>query len=182
MCFYYGAKILMCVAIMVKSFKFEVEELAKALLTMDSSVLTAGVLERLAVDFPTKEEVSTFLFCFLTQLVQFDLVGAYEGDPEDLALAEQFIWSLKDIHDIPSRVESLLFSYQFETEYAGILKKLKTVMDACSEMKNSAKLEALLQHILLLGNFVNGKSFRGEAKGFELESILKVCHSFYKEI
>lgn len=58
---------------------------------------------------------------------------------------------------------------------------METVLLACEQVRNSKRLRKLLQTVLVLGNYLNGTSFRGEAYGFKLEALLNVSrlHSMF---
>ncbi|GAA5951520.1 hypothetical protein JCM21900_001590 [Sporobolomyces salmonicolor] len=45
---------------------------------------------------------------------------------------------------------------------------------AADELKRSAKFKRLLQTVLAIGNALNASTFRGEAEGFSLDSLLKL--------
>lgn len=46
---------------------------------------------------------------------------------------------------------------------------------ACEEVKNSAKFNKILELILLLGNYMNSGTQNGQAYGFEISFLPKVC-------
>jgi len=46
---------------------------------------------------------------------------------------------------------------------------------ACEEVKSSKKFARILELILLLGNYMNSGSKNGQAFGFEISFLTKVC-------
>lgn len=46
---------------------------------------------------------------------------------------------------------------------------------ACEEVKRSKKFARILELILLLGNYMNSGSKNGQAFGFEISFLTKVC-------
>lgn len=50
---------------------------------------------------------------------------------------------------------------------------------ACEEVKNSKKFARILELILLLGNYMNSGSRNGQAFGFEISFLTKVCFTVY---
>ena len=46
---------------------------------------------------------------------------------------------------------------------------------ACEEVKDSKKFARILELILLLGNYMNSGSKNGQAFGFEISFLTKVC-------
>lgn len=45
---------------------------------------------------------------------------------------------------------------------------------ACDQLKSSQSLVKILEMVLVVGNHLNGGSFRGAASGFKLEALLKL--------
>lgn len=95
------------------------------------------------------------------------------------------------------RFEAMLFRRKLEIEIAEILPDLKALSSAVQELKDSARFKQVLhvsgttvsslhsdvllitfrllsQVVLQVGNALNGSTFRGGARGFEMEALLKV--------
>lgn len=45
---------------------------------------------------------------------------------------------------------------------------------ACDQLKSSQSLVKILEMVLVVGNHLNGGSFRGSASGFKLNALLKL--------
>lgn len=54
-----------------------------------------------------------------------------------------------------------------------IRPELDTLRSASQELRSSNKFKTILQAVLAVGNALNGSSFRGGARGFQLEALLK---------
>ena len=52
---------------------------------------------------------------------------------------------------------------------------LSTLLQACSELRNSSHFGVVLKTVLKIGNHLNTGSFRGNAQGFKLETLLKLA-------
>lgn len=50
---------------------------------------------------------------------------------------------------------------------------------ACEEVKSSKKFARILELILLLGNYMNSGSKNGQAFGFEISFLTKVCSAIF---
>lgn len=135
------------------------EEIRKAIITLNEDILTLDNLENLCMCMPTSEEVK--------------LVKAYvSNENEELGNAEKFIQVVMDIPRLTQRLQSLIFYKSFTLELSEVEPDLDIVISACEEIKNSNLLKRLLQHVLVLGNYLNGSTFRGGARGFKIGSLL----------
>ncbi|KAG2135719.1 uncharacterized protein EDB93DRAFT_821509 [Suillus bovinus] len=75
---------------------------------------------------------------------------------------------------LPQRLECMIYRRKLELEIEEIRPDLKTVHDACKELRASARFKLTLRAILTVGNALNGSSFRGGACGFRLEALMKM--------
>lgn len=51
---------------------------------------------------------------------------------------------------------------------------LELLEQACDQLKSSRSLVKILEMVLAVGNHLNGGSFRGAARGFKLDALLKL--------
>jgi hypothetical protein len=94
---------------------------------------------------------------------------------------------------VADRMGSMIFRRRLELEATELLPELNVLRNAASELRHSAKLKRVLQvhltrmifaqypcsispfqFVLAVGNALNASSFRGGARGFKLEALLKV--------
>ncbi|KAI9101081.1 hypothetical protein DFS34DRAFT_456152 [Phlyctochytrium arcticum] len=148
------------IAIMLGGLRLQYSEIRDAIIEVDESVLTIERLQALRMYAPTQEEC--------------DIVRGYEGDMEDVGNAEKYIREVMDIPRLSHRLECMLYRRRFEEEVEEVVPDLETVLLACEQVKNSKKLRRLLQNVLVVGNYLNGTSFRGDAHGFKLEGLLNL--------
>jgi diaphanous 1 len=73
-----------------------------------------------------------------------------------------------------SRLNDLSFKMRFETDYEEVKGWKTTVLLCISELKSSVKLRKILKTALIVGNYLNNASYRGNAKGFQLDALLKL--------
>ncbi|KAJ3170589.1 hypothetical protein HDU88_008491 [Geranomyces variabilis] len=148
------------IAIMLGGIRLSYADISRAIITMDDSVLSIERLQALRSWAPTAEEC--------------DIVRAYEGDFEDVGNAERYIREVMDIPRLNQRLEHMLFRKRFEEEVEEVIPDMETVLLACDQVRNSKRLRSLLKQVLVLGNYLNGTSFRGDAHGFKLEALLNL--------
>lgn len=55
-----------------------------------------------------------------------------------------------------------------------VYEELNILEKACLELRSSKKFAKVLQMVLVVGNHLNGGSFRGSASGFKLDVLLKL--------
>jgi diaphanous 1 len=68
----------------------------------------------------------------------------------------------------------MIYRRKLDLEIEEIRPELNILRNASHEVRHSVKFKQVLQAILTLGNALNGSNFRGGARGFQLEALLKV--------
>eukprot|EP01090_Pellita_catalonica_P014023 TRINITY_DN3474_c0_g1_i2.p1 TRINITY_DN3474_c0_g1~~TRINITY_DN3474_c0_g1_i2.p1 ORF type:complete len:719 (+),score=143.86 TRINITY_DN3474_c0_g1_i2:196-2157(+) len=116
-------------------------------------------IEQLSHFVPTAEEIST--------LEQYD-------DKNNLTKADQYFLAVKDIPRLGARLNAMQYVSQFGLNFTNVLVQIKSVQNACKEMKANKSFVKILEIILAIGNFLNGSGVRGNAVGFKLETLLKL--------
>ncbi|KAI8922241.1 hypothetical protein DFJ77DRAFT_445848 [Powellomyces hirtus] len=148
------------IAIMLGGVRLPYAKIRRAIVEMDEAVLSIDRLQALRLWAPTVEEC--------------DLVHGYDGDFEELGNAERYIREVMHIPRLCHRLEHMLFRKRFEEEVEEVVPDMETVLLACEQVRNSKRLRTLLKQVLVLGNYLNGTSFRGEAHGFKLDALLNL--------
>lgn len=77
------------------------------------------------------------------------------------------------------RLRSLSFMLRYEELVQDIKPDIVAATAACEEVKSSKKFARILELILLLGNYMNSGSKNGQAFGFEISFLTKVCSAVY---
>ncbi|KAJ8455460.1 hypothetical protein ONZ51_g12454 [Trametes cubensis] len=147
------------VAIMLSRIKIGLADIRKALLELDDSKLSIDDLRAIGRQLPTAEE--------MTRLKDF-------GDLNKLAKADQYFGHVMTIPRLSQRLECMLYRRKLELEVEEIRPDLDVVHKASRELRSSPKFKRVLQAILAVGNALNGSTFRGGARGFQLEALLKL--------
>ena len=76
---------------------------------------------------------------------------------------------------LAERLECMQYRRKLDLDIEEIRPDLQTIRNASQELRSSRRFKAILQVILALGNALNDNTFRGGARGFQLDSLLKVC-------
>jgi len=67
-----------------------------------------------------------------------------------------------------------VFKLEFADKVQTLREQIQILSSASSEMRNSSRFARLLEVILQLGNALNSGAASGGAKGFRLDSLLRV--------
>ncbi|GAB4839899.1 hypothetical protein Ancab_020608 [Ancistrocladus abbreviatus] len=147
------------IAIVLRSLGIPRETIVDALL--EGKSLSSDTLEKLSRVSPTKEE-------------EFEIL-AYDGDPAELAAAESFLYHLlKAVPSAFTRVNAMLFKLNYYYEIPHLKNSLQTLESACNELRSRGVFLKLLEAILKAGNRLNAGTSRGDAKAFNLTTLLKL--------
>jgi cytokinesis protein len=121
--------------------------------------------------------------------------------PEELALlhpADRLMLRLIKIPHLSDRVTGMLYQVSFE-ETITLLEKVRWCLAvfgalsrslnlaacvqgvillqvACHDLRDAVQFKALLNVILMMGNYMNGSNYGGGAYGFKIASINRVCN------
>ncbi|CAB4264486.1 unnamed protein product [Prunus armeniaca] len=147
------------IAIVIKSLTISRKEILDVL--MEGRGLNAETLEKLARIAPTEEEQSQIL--------------EYNGDPTRLADAECFLYHiLKAVPTAFTRLNAMLFRYNYDLEILNLKESLRTLELGCKELRTRGLFMKLLEAILKAGNRMNAGTSRGNAQAFNLSSLRKL--------
>lgn len=136
------------------------EDIRKAIIAMDETVINESNISTLKQIVPTAEEL--------------DQVLSYDGPKEDLAEPDKFFLVMNGIPSVLGRLESWEFKIKFMNMASAIRPDIENVTKACTQLKSSSKFKKLLTIVLAVGNFLNGKNKNRISYGFRLSSLLKL--------
>ncbi|KAI8139173.1 formin homology 2 domain-containing protein [Fennellomyces sp. T-0311] len=145
--------------------KVPFNDIAPRIKGMDSYFDDEQVLTNLIKFAPTAEEMG--------KLAQY---AKSESKQErlELSVPDQFCIEMMGIKRFKERAECMLFRSTFRDRYHQLHKQMTAIFDASLSMKNAKAFRDLLHLILLLGNFLNGNTYRGGAFGIRIASINKL--------
>ena len=79
--------------------------------------------------------------------------------------------------ELPRRLQCFTTCFSFASNAASAAAKAKAMVAACKEVLSSDKLERLLKKMLAVGNVMNQGTFRGQASGFTVDSLLRMIQT-----
>ncbi|GLB34079.1 putative diaphanous FH3 domain contatinign protein [Lyophyllum shimeji] len=147
------------IAIMLSRIKMGFPDIRQALLNLDDEKLTVDDLRAISRQLPTSEEVA--------RIKDF-------GDVKKLAKADQYFSQIMTIPRLAERLECMLYRRKLDLDIAEIRPELNILRNACHELRTSQRFKQVLQAVLSVGNALNGSTFRGAARGFQLDALLKL--------
>ncbi|KAI8095753.1 hypothetical protein BDF21DRAFT_374116 [Thamnidium elegans] len=141
------------------------DQVSRAFLQVDDSIITENLLGNLQVNIPTAEEQGK-----LSVFVK----SASDEDLEQLSKPDTFCCEMMKIDRYKERVDNMLFRATFAEKHQQLSRNMSSVLEASIAIKDSASFKELLKFILVLGNFMNGTTFQGGAFGIRISSINKL--------
>ncbi|KAG1100788.1 hypothetical protein G6F42_017606 [Rhizopus arrhizus] len=148
------------IAIMLAKIKLPYPDIRDAIWNIDDNSLSTDNLMAIRQYIPTKEEI--------------EIVKEYQGDVDMLGNAERYYRSIMYIPRLADRVSCMIFRRRFKDELEEILPELDIIQMAITELKSSTKFKHVLKTVLAIGNYLNGQTIRGNARGFHLDALLKM--------
>ncbi|XP_041351931.1 disheveled-associated activator of morphogenesis 2-like [Gigantopelta aegis] len=146
--------------ILLSKLKMTNEELARAVMSMDSGEdLPKDMVEQLLKFVPTPEETQ--------------LLSEHAQDIENMARADRFLFEMGKIVHYEQRLKALYFKKKFQDRRTDCKQRIDGVFGASKQMFRSRKLKKLLELVLALGNYMN-RGQRGNAIAFKMVSLNKI--------
>ncbi len=136
------------------------DEIKRAILSLDETVLTAENLNALKELVPTAEEI--------------EILREYNGDVEQLGKAERFFLTIMDIPKLALRLNSFTIRQTFLKKAEVLKESLSLIRNATREIQTSKLFPRVLELVLAIGNYMNGSTNRGGAFGFKMETLAKL--------
>jgi len=137
----------------------------------DVGALDATQLMALKEFLPTAEEKNGLLTYMDRAGTGDDLKKTAYADLSD---CEKYMFTMIDVSDAAEKFDCMLYKVQFQPRYDEIMKSVKIVEQACSEVRSSEKLRQIFAMVLVLVNEINTGGDGNVAAGFSLGSVLKL--------
>lgn len=147
------------IGIMLSRIKLSFPDIRRALLEIDDRQLSADDLKAISKHLPTDDEVG--------RLKDFADIGK-------LAKADQYFSEIMTISRLSQRLECILYRRRLEMDMEEVRPELEMLRSAGSELRTSLRFKKVLQTVLAIGNALNGSTFRGGARGFQLDALMKL--------
>ena len=133
--------------------------LKRALEQVDDNTLTLDALSSLEKLLPTPSEL--------------EMVQGFDGDKNRLATVEKFYVELLEVKNVVNRVKAMKAKASFDDSLKEVKFAAKSLYKASLEIQNSKALRDFLTCALALGNYLNGSTNRGQAYGFNVDTLAK---------
>ncbi|EEH56319.1 uncharacterized protein MICPUCDRAFT_27253, partial [Micromonas pusilla CCMP1545] len=154
------AKRSLNISIQLAGIRMPFKKIKEALMNMDDKTLQVDNLAILSLCVPTVDEIS--------------IVKRYDGDKTMLATVEQFFLQVMPIPRLQHRVDALIFKGTAAANVKKVCADYAAVRAAADDLKNCKHFVTVLEGILAVGNHLNGGTYRGQAAGFRLETLLRL--------
>lgn len=138
----------------------------------DNRVLPLDALIVLEESLPTPEEIN--------------IVKGYKGDKQRLGEAEKFFLAVADVPKAKQRAAALAFQRAYDQRTGDVENRIRTLIDACNQVRSSQRLRRILEATLKIGNKLNtddvdssNQTATGKKRviGFTLNSLLKLSQT-----
>ena len=149
------------VSLVIGTIRLSADEIHRALLFTDFSVLTKDLILKLNSIAPDPEEQAKF-----TDYTQ--------GDIAKLSKASQFCYALSDIPNIKNRIACFKVILTFDEEIERLTSSLQIFIDMIKMVRHNKGLFTLIEVILSLGNYMNGGTKLSGAWGFHITLLQKL--------
>lgn len=140
------------------------EEIFDMIVNLDPDDLTQEINETiLNLLLPTDEEIAA--------------LRAYTGSVEDLDFCGRLFSYMTEVERLEQRLRVQHVMLSWHGEASVVFDQLNTIKLALEELNDLESLESfelILSCVLAAGNYMNGKSSRGQAHGFKLDILPKM--------
>jgi hypothetical protein len=109
-----------------------------------------------------------------------DQIKHYAGT-KPLGVGDRLFSELRTIPRVKQRLQCMLFRHSFQREFAELVPDTIIWRSCVQEIKMSQRLKGILQYVLVLGNYLNASTFRGNAKGFRITSLCSLRETKSKD-
>jgi len=134
-----------------------VAELKKAIDHMDGAILNKENIKTLISNIPVEAD--------------YQLIKSSEIPESKLDRPEKWILEIYGFPAMKERLTAWLFQLEYSDMYSNIKQVLEKLSLALKDTKSNENLKKIFGIILVLGNYMNGGSGRGQADGFNLEIL-----------
>jgi len=139
-------------------------ELRSALLRMDEAVWSESLVHELLKYLPSAAETE--------EIVRF--YRQPENAKNTLPTPERVVYELSKVHGLEDRLRTIEVKGSIGDWFLEAGAQLDALIEGLRSLKRSDRLPHFMGLVLVLGNFLNSGTFKADAKGFTVESLLKV--------
>ena len=154
--------------IILRKLKLTPAQVASMVENLDCSQLDSVELRTLYDFMPTEEERKN-LTIYLENSSQTNSIV-------ELTPCEQFMVAMKDLKDSEKKLQSMIFTSEFQAKMAELKWDVHHLSAACEELRTSERFKMLLAMTLMLVNKINSsdEDETSVAHGFSLDALSKL--------
>lgn len=151
--------------IILGRLKLSPQELRTSLLKMDENIWTESIVHEIIKYLPNSSELE-------------DISRFYE-DPANAEEsgkipAERIALELSKIKGLVDRLSSIELKGMVGDWYIEAIERLDSLLGGLDELKQKDSLKSFLGLVLATGNFLNFGTYKANASGFKIDSLLKI--------
>ena len=139
-------------------------ELRSSLLKMDENIWSESVVHEIIKYLPKASEVEE--------------INKYFEEPENAnstaVTAERIVYELAKIVGLEERLKSIELKSLIGDWHLDALSQLNSLTTMIEELRANGTLKSFLGLVLAVGNFLNSGSYKANANGFKIDSLLKI--------
>jgi hypothetical protein len=139
-------------------------ELRSALLRMDEAIWSESMVHELLKYLPTRAEIE--------EIVKYFQVPENALSP--LITAERIVFELSRVHGLEERLLTIETKGSIGDWHREAQKQLDELLECLRLLKQNEQLPDFLGLVLAVGNFLNSGTFKSNARGITIESLLKI--------
>lgn len=156
------------VGLLLARWKLDHKVIRNAILSVDDSVLTTQMVKSLHKYCPTGEDL---------ELIDMFLKKQAELPAEKrnlLGPTEEFFQAIRNIPQLELRLKFFEYKSELMEKLEDIKPDVDVLKHAVKQWRTSKKWPKIMELLLHLGNFMNNGTFRANANGFKLDTLLKL--------
>lgn len=150
-------------SIWLSRFKCSLADIINGIKNLDESMFEKDQLKGLIPLLPSKED-----YLNIQEYIDSGKELSKLGKPE------HFYLEVQKLDAIEQRVKAFVFKLEYPSKKTDVKADLEQLRTATKEVRTSKKFLKVMETILVLGNFVNGGTFRANFTGFKMETLTKL--------
>ncbi|EFA83204.1 actin binding protein [Heterostelium album PN500] len=158
------AKLGQNISIFLSQFKtVPVRELIDAVQKQDEARLSKEQIRQMAKLLPSKDDMAA-----LSDFLKVE-------DRSKLAAADQFCIDVGNFSFMGDKLALFQLRAEFQQRASELRPEIAAVSLACNELLKSNNLKRLFEIVLVLGNFINYGTVRGDQSGYKVDCMIKLA-------
>ncbi|EGC33637.1 hypothetical protein DICPUDRAFT_154316 [Dictyostelium purpureum] len=151
------------ISIFLSQFKgIPTKQLIACIQNMDEQQISRDQVKQMSKLLPSKEDMAA-----LKEYLQAE-------DRSKLSVADQYCIDIGALPFASEKISMFLLKSEFKSRLEEVKPQIGAVSLACDEVFKSKKLLRIIEIILVLGNFINYGTPRGDQSGFKIECLYKL--------